>query len=151
MQSVIEFLKRNGIYVVLVLAIVFQFGLALNKWGMDDPTWGYVETAFMFLGLASVRAKLSDLFAGVDLGAVGVFINGYKTYIFATAAFIWQIGLASQWWVLGNPVWGVVNTLMQILGVGSVFTLGQAALKYQKKVLAMPERDRHYAFIKRAA
>ena len=128
-------IKKYGVYVVFAFGLIYNFLVLVVQpaWlAGADATLGTVDTILGFLGLGSFRAKLADLFAGIDLGDVGTWINGNRTYITAVIGAIVAIltaffpgALASNWYSFVEAI---------LAGLGITFT-SFATVNYQKKAM----------------
>ena len=144
LQSVLDFLKAKSVYVVVALALVFDVGQALGAWTVDNATWNQINNISIMLGFVSFRAKLSDIFAGIDLGPVGTWLTGNKTYIVGAAgALLTLLPMLGVW----TPPPGFVaflNELFVALGLGALTSAGVTYQKQAKVVF-----DAHVASGKR--
>jgi hypothetical protein len=113
-------IKKYAIYVVAAAAIVFNFGVMVAGWWTPDNTaFATIDTVLGFLGLGSIRMALAHVFDGIDLGPVGTWLTGKKTYILAIAGAVFNIGSAFLGWNVQMPWVQFVNALFGALGVGT--------------------------------
>jgi hypothetical protein len=130
-------IKKYGIYLVAALCVVYNFGawvITPAWWAADNTTIAAIDTIFGFLGLGSLRGKLADAFAGIDLGPVGAWITGKKTYILAIAGAAFTLATAF-FGVTANTPWVMfVNGLFGALGIG---TFASATVTYKNQALKL--------------
>ena len=132
MSNLMSIIKKYGVYVVLVGAIVYNFGATvMNWWTPDNQTIVQIDTVLAFIGLGSIRAKLADAFAGIDLGPVGSWFTGKKTYSIAIATALFNIGAIIFGWTPNLPWVEFVNSLFAALGLG---TFANATVTYKSEV-----------------
>ena len=135
MSNLMSIIKKYGVYVVLVGAIVYNFGATvMNWWTPDNQTIVQIDTVLAFIGLGSIRAKLADAFAGIDLGPVGSWFTGKKTYIIAIATALFNLGAIFFGWTPTLPWVEFVNSLFAALGLG---TFANATMTYKAQVLQL--------------
>jgi len=128
-------IKKYAVYVIAAMAIVYNYGVMVAGWWTpDNATFATVDTVLGFLGLGSIRVALANVFKGVDLGPVGSWITGKKTYILAIVGSVFNIGAAFFGWTPQMPWVQFANALMAALGVG---TFTSAMQVYQKQALKM--------------
>ena len=138
LTAVIAWLKAKAVYGVLILGVVYGAGTALHLWPTDDPTWGQIATIVSFLGFGAIRGKLSDLFAGVDLGPVGTWLTGKKTYIVTLIGVAFSI-LPLVGITVTPEVKTFINDLLYALGIGG---LTSAVATYKLRALTVAEKLR---------
>ena len=47
-------------------------------------------------------------------------LKGYKTYIVAFVAALFNFGVAVGWWSFDNQIWLAINTILASLGLGTL-------------------------------
>lgn len=133
-----ELIKKYAIYVVLVLAVAFHIAVAVDPALADNTTIAQVDGVLVFLGLGSIRGALASIFAGVDLGPVGLWITGKKTYIIALVGVVGALASAFGLFAPDNAIWIAVKDVLEVLGVG---TFASGMLTLRRESLAKPSVD----------
>lgn len=59
MQKVIDYLSGKKTYILLFVALVFNFGVLQNWWATDNAAWQSVDTLLTALLGASFRAAIT--------------------------------------------------------------------------------------------
>lgn len=137
MTNLLDSIKKYGVYVVLLAAVIYNFGALVPVvpwWTPETAIIVQIDTILGFLGLGSIRAKLADAFAGIDLGPVGTWLTGKKTYIISIAVAAFNLGSLFLGWTPETPWIAFLNALLGALGVGT-FTTG--LMTYKAQVLKM--------------
>lgn len=131
----IDAIKRYGVYLVAALCLLYNVGLLLQiPWLVtDNSTIMGIESVLGFLGLGSFRVKIAEAFAGIDLGPVGLWITGKKTYITAVAGILYTVVTVFFHIPFDNP-WVLFGA--SILGIFGITTNAMAVKTYTKQVQA---------------
>jgi hypothetical protein len=119
MKAITDFLVGKKTYIVLAVALIFNLGVALGFWPVDNQTWGVVDSILIFLGLGTVRAGMKTTASSLDISGTVGFLSGYKTYIVVVAGIAYNLlilfGVITPEW----PGLAVIDELFLALGLGT--------------------------------
>ena len=59
MQSVLLWLQGKKTYITVIVAVIFNAGVAFKLWNVDNATWAAIDTILGALGLGFLRAGIA--------------------------------------------------------------------------------------------
>ena len=57
-MNIIEWLQGKKTYIVLVVAFVFNVGVAAGWWGLESELWAVINAILGFLGLGALKSAV---------------------------------------------------------------------------------------------
>ena len=109
-----------GVYLIAGLALVFNFLVLVIHPAWLDASMGTIatiDTILGFLGVGSFRVSVTEAWKGVDLGSVGIWIEGKKAYLSAISSAVFTL-IAAFYGVSPAEPWVIfVNSVLQVFGL----------------------------------